>query len=83
MLVPKGVDNLLVAGRCASMTHEGQSAARVSGACFAMGEAAGSAAALALSGNMIPREVAVERLQQALRQQGAFIGRDQKVPEGL
>ena len=49
MLVPEGVDNLLVAGRCASMTHEGQSAARVSGACFAMGEAAGSAAALALS----------------------------------
>ena len=41
MLVPEGVDNLLVAGRCASMTHDGQSAARVSGACFAMGEAAG------------------------------------------
>ena len=50
MLVPEGVDNLLVAGRCASMTHDGQSAARVSGACFVMGEAAGSAAALALSG---------------------------------
>ena len=32
MLVPLGVDNLLVAGRCASMTHGGQSAARVSGA---------------------------------------------------
>ncbi len=32
------VRNLLVAGRCASMTHEGQSAARVSGACFVMGE---------------------------------------------
>ena len=32
--------NVLVAGRCASMTHEGQSAARVSGSCFAMGEAA-------------------------------------------
>ena len=42
MLVPEGIDNLLMAGRCASMTHDGQSAARVSGACFAMGEAAGS-----------------------------------------
>jgi hypothetical protein len=83
MLTPDGIDNLLVAGRCASMTHEGQSAARVSGACFAMGEAAGSAAALALGGNTIPRDIAVERLQTQLKQQGAFIGRDQRVPEGL
>ena len=83
MLVPEGVDNLLVAGRCASMTHDGQSAARVSGACFAMGEAAGLAAALALSGNTLPRHIAIERLQQALEQEGAFIGRDQAVPQGL
>lgn len=83
MLLPDGLDNLLVAGRCASMTHEGQSAARVSGACFAMGEAAGLAAALALAGNRIPRDIAVEKLQETLKQQGAFIGRDQAVPEGL
>jgi FAD dependent oxidoreductase len=83
MLVPERIDNLLVAGRCASMTHEGQSAARVSGACFAMGEAAGLAAALALSGNAIPRDIAVEKLQQKLQEQGAFIGRDQDVPAGL
>ena len=70
MLVPEGIDNLLVAGRCASMTHDGQSAARVSGACFAMGEAAGTAAALALSGNTIPRDIAVEKLQQALKATG-------------
>ena len=83
MLVPEGIDNLLMAGRCASMTHDGQSAARVSGACFAMGEAVGIAADLALSGNTIPRDIAVEKLQQALQQQGAFIGRGQNVPEGL
>ncbi|MCA6124607.1 FAD-dependent oxidoreductase [Bradyrhizobium sp. WSM 1704] len=83
MLVPGGVDNLLIAGRCASMTHEGQSAARVSGACFVMGEAAGTAAALALSGNTIPRDISVEKLQQQLGRQGAFIGRDQAVPEGI
>jgi hypothetical protein len=83
MLVPQGVDNLLMAGRCASMTHEGQSAARVSGACFAMGEAVGAAADLALSGNTIPRDIAVQKLQQTLKQQGAFIGRDQRVPDGL
>ena len=83
MLVPERIDNLLVAGRCASMTHEGQSAARVSGACFAMGEAAGLAAALALRGNRVPRDIAIEALQRALKGQGAFIGRDQAVPEGL
>ena len=83
MLVPEGVDNLLIAGRCASMTHDGQSAARVSGACLAMGEAAGTAAALALGGNMKPRDIAVEKLQGELKQRGAFIGRDQTVPEGL
>jgi hypothetical protein len=83
MLVPEGTDNLLMAGRCASMTHEGQSAARVSGACFAMGEAAGTAAALALGGNTSPRDIAMDKLQAALRQQGAFIGRDQPVPDGL
>jgi hypothetical protein len=83
MLVPQDIDNLLVAGRCASMTHDGQSAARVSGACFAMGEAAGTAAALALSGNTIPRDIRTDKLQEQLRQQGAFLGQDQKVPEGL
>src|SRR3954453_4045371 len=83
MLVPEAIDNLLVAGRCASMTHEGQSAARVSGACFAMGEAAGLAAALALGRNTKPRDIAVDVLQDELKAQGAFIGRDQPVPEGL
>jgi hypothetical protein len=83
MLVPEGLDNLLVAGRCAAMTHDGQSAARVSGACFVMGEAAGTAAALALDGNAMPREIAVAKLQLQLKQQGAFIGQDQSVPEGL
>jgi hypothetical protein len=83
MLVPEGVDNLLMAGRCASMTHDGQSAARVSGACFAMGEAAGTAAAVALGGNTIPRDIAAEKLQQQLKGQGAFIGQGQPVPDGL
>ena len=83
MLVPTRPRNLLVAGRCASMTHEGQSAARVSGPCFAMGEAAGTAAALALAGNMIPRDIAVDKLQNQMKQQGAFIGREQQVPDGV
>ena len=74
MLVPQqdaggaggGVANLLVAGRCASMEHLGQSAARASGACFVMGQAAGSAAALRVAGGF-----SVARLQQRLRDDGA------------
>jgi len=48
-----------------------------------MGEAAGTAAALALGGNTAPRDIAVEKLQSQLKQQGAFLGQDQQVPEGL
>lgn len=74
MLVPQRVRNLLVAGRCASMEHEGQSAARASGACFAMGQAAGTAAAL-----MAMRGIAIDgivpALQQVLRADGVELGR--------
>ena len=76
MLTPPGVDNLLVAGRCASMTHEGQSAARVSGGCFVMGEAAGAAAHLSLAGNGTVADIAVDKLQETLERGGAYLGRD-------
>jgi FAD dependent oxidoreductase len=66
MLVPRQVDNLLVAGRCAGMTHEGQSAARVSGACFVMGQAAGTAAALRVAQAFSPAA-----LQKQLLNDGA------------
>lgn len=79
MLLPQraragGVENVLVAGRCAGMTHEGQSAARVTGACFAMGQAAGAAAALALHHDVSPHDLDVRALQQTLLAQGAFLG---------
>nr|WP_315593815.1 FAD-dependent oxidoreductase [uncultured Cupriavidus sp.] len=76
MVVPSKVDNLLVAGRCASMTHMGQSAARVTGACFVMGEAAGTAAALALATDEMVRDVDVPTLQGTLTRNGAFLGMD-------
>ncbi|SEJ91890.1 FAD-dependent oxidoreductase [Paraburkholderia diazotrophica] len=80
MLVPRDAEqtarNLLVAGRCASMTHDGQSAARVTGGCFVMGEAAGVAAALALRGNTDLSKVDTRALQRILRDQGAFLGDD-------
>jgi len=76
MLLPRGVTNLLVAGRCASMTHEGQSAARVSGPCFVMGQAAGTAAHLSLAGNADVADIAVNALQTTLQDDGAYLGRD-------
>ena len=79
MLLPRrssanGVENLLVAGRCASMTHDGQSAARVTGACFVMGQAAGTAAALALRDGCSLYDLSNRKLQDRLVQQGAFLG---------
>ena len=75
MLVPLQVDNLLVAGRCASMTHKGQSAARVSGGCFVMGEAAGTAASLSLKMAVRLRQLDVALLQTELEAHGAWLGR--------
>jgi hypothetical protein len=76
MLLPRTVDNLLVAGRCASMTHMGQSAARVSGGCFVMGQAAGTAAALAARTGKLARNLDVASLQAKLEADGAWLGRE-------
>jgi hypothetical protein len=74
MIVPLAIENLLVAGRCASMTHEGQSSARVTGSCFVMGQAAGTAAALALQAGVAPRRLEVRKLQERLERDGAYLG---------
>lgn len=74
MMIPRGVHNLYVAGRCASMTHEGQSSARVSGPCFAMGQAAGTAADLALKAGLSCRDVDVTLLRDRLLGDGAYLG---------
>jgi hypothetical protein len=76
MLLPLGLDNLYVVGRCASMTHGGQSAARVSGACFVMGEAAGHAAAMVAAGNGTTRDLDVAQLQAGLAARGVYLGTD-------
>ncbi|MBX6355235.1 MAG: FAD-dependent oxidoreductase [Micromonosporaceae bacterium] len=76
MLVPERVDNLYVVGRCASMTQGGQSSARVTGPCFAMGQAAGTAADLALAAGTAAGAVDVAELQRRLERAGAYLGRD-------
>ena len=76
MLLSADIDNLLVAGRCASMTSAAQSAARVSGGCFVMGQAAGTCAALALDEHITPAELDVAKLQSRLERDGAWLGRE-------
>jgi hypothetical protein len=75
MTVPASLDNVWVAGRCASMSHEAQSAARVTGACFVMGQAAGTAAHLALRAGCAADAVDVVELQSRLEDSGAYLGR--------
>ncbi len=74
MTVPPGLDNLWVAGRCASMSHEAQSAARVTGACFVMGQAVGTAADLSLQVDCAAGEVNVHSFQARLASAGAYLG---------
>jgi glycine/D-amino acid oxidase-like deaminating enzyme len=84
MLPAAGMENLLVAGRCGSMTRMAQAAARVSGGCFVMGEAAGETAALALGHGGRVRDVAAPAVQARLAAAGAFLGRDgDAVPEDV
>ena len=74
MTVPPALDNVWIAGRCASMTHEAQSAARVTGACFVMGQATGTAAHFALREEVAAARVDVHDLQSRLEAEGAFLG---------
>lgn len=72
-LIPKGMENLTMAGRCLSADRVAHSSARVMGTCMAMGQAAGTAAALCVKQGSSPRELDVEQLRQILRQQGAIL----------
>lgn len=72
-LVPVDVDGLLVAGRCISTTFEAQAAIRIEPTCRAMGEAAGTAAALCLRLGCQPRELPPHELLVALADAGANV----------
>lgn len=73
-LLPKGIDNLIVAGRHYSVESEAQKLSREIPPCMAQGEAAGVAAALALDGNVALRDVDVGAIQKQMRAQGADPG---------
>jgi len=72
-LLPRKNNNLLVAGRCLSATHEGQASARNSAQCMAMGEAAGAAAALAFQKGVSPRQLDYQDLHPELVKQGVIL----------
>ena len=80
-ILPEKLDGLLVAGRCISATHVGAMAGKSMGNCMATGHAAGVAAALSVKRGIVPREISVRDLQDALRADGVDLDvkdRDQK-----
>jgi hypothetical protein len=66
-LLPKGIENLLTAGRCISGTHRAHASYRVMAICMAVGQAAGTAAALSAKGAVTPRALSYRELQAAMR----------------
>jgi hypothetical protein len=72
-LRPRGVSNLLVAGRCLSADHDALASIRVMGPSLAVGQAAGTAAALAVRDDVPVADVAVDELQASLVKQGAVL----------
>lgn len=81
-LLPKEIDQLLVAGRHYSATPQAQKSSREIPPCMAMGEAVGVAAAQALSADVVVRDVDVTAVQKQLRAQGADPG-DQPAANAL
>jgi hypothetical protein len=73
-LITKDVDGLLVAGRCFSATHDAHASCRSMAQTMAMGQAVGTAAALAVKNDVLPHEVHVPALQETLKNMGALFG---------
>ncbi|MBR4873234.1 MAG: FAD-dependent oxidoreductase [Clostridia bacterium] len=72
-LVPKDSENLLVAGRCISTTHEAQASIRIMPTVCTIGEAAGVAAAVACEDKTAVKSVDVQKVRARLRENGAVI----------
>ena len=72
-LIPRKLDNLLVAGRCISASHEAIASARVMGTCMAMGQAAGTAAARCVKDDIAPAILSPVLLRKILQDQAAIL----------
>ncbi len=73
MMVPIKFSNLLVAGRCASSTHEAHASVRVMSHCLVMGQGAGTAAGIALDENVNIKDIDIAILQKRLKDSGVYI----------
>ncbi len=71
VLLPAGLSNVIAAGRCLSATHDAHASCRSIAQCLAMGQAAGSAVALALPVDSSLRELPIQSLQERLMRDGA------------
>ena len=72
-LIAKGVDQLLIAGRCVSADSTAAGAIRVMPPCMGMGEAAGTAAALAVKTGTTVRKLDVQNLRNVLKENGVYL----------
>lgn len=72
-LLPRGIDNLLVAGRCVSTDRYLQGSLRAMPGCYITGQAAGMAAALAVESGHQPRMIDTGALQSRLKAMGAYL----------
>ena len=66
-LIPKNTDNLLVAGRCVSTTHEAMASIRIMPIVCCIGEAAGNTAGIADREDKKVRDISIEKLQKILK----------------
>ena len=73
-LIPRGVSNMLVAGRCISSDHCAQASYRIMPTVCSIGEAAGTAIGLLVKNKISVRELDVTELQNQLKNNGAYIG---------
>ena len=72
-LVPERVENLIVASRCISATHEAHSSLRVMPIVWGIGQAGGIAAAMCIKKRIAPKEVNAKELRKTLTDQKAFV----------
>jgi len=73
-LLPKGLENVIVAGSCISGQYTAMATWAIMPVCFKTGQAAGTAASLCVKGKTGPRDISVTDLQRLLRQDGVFLG---------
>lgn len=83
-MISRDISNLMMAGRCVSSDRETNSSLRVKASCMAMGQAAGTAAAIAVRDGVDPEKVPADQVRKTLDQNGAIIpGKEKRFDDVL